>query len=224
MRAIPEVVASLKIVNSVPRIGKTSTRSAELQFGTLRTADGPRPQHVALLKWSEKAQRVWAGDTLRTGTVRGPSKDRRRSPVRSASAGRGGKSAGSWTAPDLWRFGQHARDGQRVSLCPRPLHVQEKSGRGLPQSKTLRDQRSPWPRVASFRSSSRGQGCPRSCRRRIGARKAKSGWRDANHCSPYRASGSVRVEFRSKRKGYTCRGQHCCLRSELRQCGRPRRR
>src|SRR5438876_11869950 len=66
-----------------------------------------------------------------------------RTPRRFATIKAAGKSARSWTAPVLWRFGSGSR---RTRPKPqRSAHATgRKSGRGLPQSKTLRDRRRRW--------------------------------------------------------------------------------
>ena len=51
------------------------------------------------------------------------------------------ESARSWTAPVLWRFPSAA--GGTIGEC-RSLTAAPKSGRGLPQSKTLRDRQGRW--------------------------------------------------------------------------------
>src|SRR5438552_1977068 len=71
---------------------KPSTRSAELRFGTLRTADARR---TAPRPWAARggpaegvpnSPRFLDEQTRRTGTVRRPSNNRRQAPVRSTWA------------------------------------------------------------------------------------------------------------------------------------------
>ncbi len=64
--------------------------------------------------------------------------DYRRCPRRFARHGAGGKSARSWSAPVLWRFGA-ARYSRAGGSFLQTFLLRSKSGRGLPQSKTLRE-------------------------------------------------------------------------------------
>src|SRR6266700_4599091 len=63
-----------------------------------------------------------------------------RSPRRFATIKAAGKSARSWTAPVLWRFGSGI--GLATGESSSQVYARSaKSGRGLPQSKTLRENR-----------------------------------------------------------------------------------
>src|SRR5437870_2525805 len=67
-----------------------------------------------------------------------------RSPRRFANTGAAGNSVRFWSAPVLWRFdsGRGMDDGRSSDLSL--ITPKGKSGRGLPQSKTLRGDRGRW--------------------------------------------------------------------------------
>src|SRR6266567_2205043 len=114
------------------------------------------PRRFATIKAAGKSARSWTAPVLwRFGsssrrTHRYPSGRRTpqvgkavedyRSPRRFATIKAAGKSARSWSAPVLWRFGLGI--GLATGESSSQVYARSaKSGRGLPQSKTLRDDR-----------------------------------------------------------------------------------